>query len=85
MNMRTLLYQDEKKALFKQGAFFILYERTPKIEFNQGGTGTYLREAPEWYLQELRDQKITAVLSDEREAKPLLQRSPSKSDDNSAL
>jgi hypothetical protein len=71
--MRTLLYQDEKKALFKQGAFFILFERTPTIEFGHGGTGTYLTKLPEWYERELRDQKIKAVL----------QHSPSNNDDKS--
>ena len=79
--MRTLIYQDKEKALFKQGAFFVLFERTPSIEFNQGGTGTHLKELPEWYERELRDQKITTLLSDERETKPLLQHLPSNNDD----
>ena len=82
MSMRTLLYQDEKKALFKQGAFFILYERTPSIQFNQGGTGTYLRELPDWYLQEVRNQKLNQLLTSENGTNPLLHL-PSNSDDKS--
>jgi len=82
--MRTLIYQDEEKALYKQGAFFILFERTPTIEFSQGGTGTHLTELPEWYERELRDQKIKALLSDEIEVMPLLQHSPSSNDDKKA-
>lgn len=69
--MRTLLYQDKEKALFKQDAFFILFERTPTIEFNQGGTGKYLNELPEWYEMEVRNQKIN----------DLLQHLPSNNDD----
>lgn len=68
--MRVLLYQDEEKALYQQGAFFILFERTPSIDFSQGGTGTHLRELPEWYEREVRDQKLTELL-----------RSPSNNDD----
>jgi hypothetical protein len=79
--MRTLIYQDKEKALFKQGAFFILFERTPTIEFSQGGTGTYLNELPEWYERELRDQKIKAVLSDESQPTVEPQHSPSNNDD----
>jgi hypothetical protein len=79
--MRTLLYQDEEKALYQQGAFFILFERTPTIEFGQGGTGTYLTELPEWYEREVRDQKLTAVLSDESQPTGVLQHSPSKNGD----
>jgi hypothetical protein len=60
--MRTLIYQDEEKALYKQGAFFILFERTPTIDFSQGGTGTYLTELPEWYIKELRNQKIELII-----------------------
>ena len=73
--MRTLLYQDEEKALYKQDTFFILFERTPTIDFNEGGTGTYLSELPEWYEREVRDQKI----------KVLLQHSPSNNDDKLVL
>lgn len=64
--MRTLIYQDEEKALYKQGAFFILFERTPTIEFSQGGTGTYLTELPEWYERELRDQKIQRLFENKK-------------------
>jgi len=60
--MRILLYQDNEKSLFKQGDFFILFERTPTIEFNQGGTGKLLYQLPDWFKVELRNQKIDNII-----------------------
>lgn len=55
-----LLYEDNKKALYKQGAFYVL--RTINIEKRES-ISSIITKLPDWYIIYVRDKKIDDILN----------------------
>lgn len=54
-----LLYQDNEKALYKQGAFYILQTKYSM----RHGISTIIKDLPDWYIAEMRNKKIDDILN----------------------